>query len=518
MLSRSARRRTTKNTGAGRVFLVQLLFVCFFSGRACVCLGFFFHFLLTIVRDTLRSPNTSYPCDARLSLVQNSHAMGCQESRLKEPARGNVATVAVQADGGDEFRRMSSAGVASSDDVGKLPKVPSGDNICTSVSAAMVNSSADKKVFHICLTGGPCAGKSTFLSLVQTKLPQIAGFKVFCVPEAATLMVSGGLEWSDMTEEKVIEYQLALLRAQVALENTFLQVARASGGKCLIVSDRGTMDGRAFCSDAQFTEILRRGGYTMEQLRDARYDAVIHMVSAAIGAEGFYNFENPARSESVDQARNVDITLRNMYIGHSRVRVFDNSTTFEKKLDRVMDFICEVVGHTKIPHHRTRRFFMRKVPEESAFTVPFVRVRVTATILSNSTADQVKIVMRRRQGASEVYMLCVIEKGTAESVKREHRIPAREYASLLQQRDPKRCDVVKENLCFMWRNHYCEIGKFVSPERYVDQAIMYIDCGSDDQLPPWIAVDRDVTNDIQFSSYNLALRDGGPVSPTPNGD
>ncbi len=42
-------------------------------------------------------------------------------------------------------------------------------------------------------------------------------------------------------------------------------------------------------------------------LRDRRYDAVIHMVTAAEGAIEFYNLDNPSRYESdLESARQVD--------------------------------------------------------------------------------------------------------------------------------------------------------------------------------------------------------------------
>ena len=43
------------------------------------------------------------------------------------------------------------------------------------------------------------------------------------------------------------------------------------------------------------------------ELRDNRYDQIIHMVSAAIGAEAFYQLANNAvRSETIEQARELD--------------------------------------------------------------------------------------------------------------------------------------------------------------------------------------------------------------------
>ena len=83
-------------------------------------------------------------------------------------------------------------------------------------------------VHRVVLTGGPCAGKSTSLGMLQTKLLS-AGFNVYCVPEAATLLVNGGLTWTEMTEDKATLYQLALLRTQIALEDAFLDIAKAPG-------------------------------------------------------------------------------------------------------------------------------------------------------------------------------------------------------------------------------------------------------------------------------------------------
>ena len=46
-------------------------------------------------------------------------------------------------------------------------------------------------VTRICLTGGPCAGKTTALSTIETHMKQI-GYRVLLVPEAATILNIGG--------------------------------------------------------------------------------------------------------------------------------------------------------------------------------------------------------------------------------------------------------------------------------------------------------------------------------------
>ena len=39
-------------------------------------------------------------------------------------------------------------------------------------------------------------------------------------------------------------------------------------------------------------QVLEEFNWTVPQLRDQRYEAVVHLVTAAIGAERFYTLEN----------------------------------------------------------------------------------------------------------------------------------------------------------------------------------------------------------------------------------
>lgn len=47
-------------------------------------------------------------------------------------------------------------------------------------------------------------------------------------------------------------------------------------------------------------------GWNLFQLRDKRYDAIVHMITAADGATDFFNKSNEARYESIEQAIIVD--------------------------------------------------------------------------------------------------------------------------------------------------------------------------------------------------------------------
>lgn len=51
------------------------------------------------------------------------------------------------------------------------------------------------------------------------------------------------------------------------------------------IKQRGVLDGNAYMDELPWLAMLERLGLTVSQLRDNRYDAVIHLVSAADGAE-----------------------------------------------------------------------------------------------------------------------------------------------------------------------------------------------------------------------------------------
>ena len=71
-------------------------------------------------------------------------------------------------------------------------------------------------VHRICLTGGPCGGKSTLMTHVTDRL-EASGFNVYRVPEAATMMIMGGINFVDKTEMQMLTNQVELMKVQMAL-------------------------------------------------------------------------------------------------------------------------------------------------------------------------------------------------------------------------------------------------------------------------------------------------------------
>jgi len=205
-----------------------------------------------------------------------------------------------------------------------------------------------ENVKKIVLTGGPCGGKTTASGYVSEELKKM-GIKVFQVPEIATMFISGGvsdiIDISQTDYEKYLEIEKRMILAQIALEKEFYDLSDIfKGEKRVIIFDRGVMDMAAYISKEHFEKIISEIGLDTESIL-GNYDGVIHLVTAADGAENFYNTKNnKARVESsIEEARLADKKTLAAWAGHPNLKVIDNSTDFENKMQRLMNEIIELI-------------------------------------------------------------------------------------------------------------------------------------------------------------------------------
>lgn len=204
---------------------------------------------------------------------------------------------------------------------------------------------------RIVLTGGPCAGKSTALVRVQQHL-EMHGVKVYRVPEAATLLLGGGILVKDMPLSHMVSFQRGIIRIQLAMEEAFDHYAKTEGRKAVLLCDRGVVDGAAYLPRHVWEELLVEEGLDEVELRERRYTAVVHLVTAAHGLEDRYStHSNVVRYEDASGARDVDERLRHAWLGHPRLCIIDTHPDFEIKLHRVVCAISDIVG---VPMPRSR--------------------------------------------------------------------------------------------------------------------------------------------------------------------
>ena len=248
-------------------------------------------------------------------------------------------------------------------------------------------------VSKIVFTGGPCGGKSTALSLLTERLSGY-GLRVFSVPEAATLLITGGLSFASLSRSQIINAQVQLMKTQMALEDAMSSIARDCGQPAVVLCDRGALDCKAYMDEDMWQEVLEQGAWTELELRDRRYDGIVHLVTAAIGAESFYTTQNnAARTETLEEAAAVDRRIRAAWEGAHRLRVIDNRDGFTEKMDQTMRQICRVVG---VPAPIKKRFFVCELasawPDDA---VPGQTFELEYTYLEAKHGDHHRRVQRR---------------------------------------------------------------------------------------------------------------------------
>ena len=117
------------------------------------------------------------------------------------------------------------------------------------------------------------------------------------------------------------------MRLQVSLEDNFLEIAQMVTDKSVVLLiDRGLLDGSAYVDQETWDSLMDDMGTNPVRLRDDRYDAVLHMVTAADGAEQFYaSLSNEARYESTGEAIEKDKKLRQAYMSHAKYSMIRNT-------------------------------------------------------------------------------------------------------------------------------------------------------------------------------------------------
>lgn len=366
------------------------------------------------------------------------------------------------------------------------------------------------KIYRVVLTGGPCGGKTTSLAHLTEQLEK-HGYRVFRVPEAATLLFTGGVSRPDIGLDE-IGFQTNLMKLQMFLEDTYSAQAKACGEPSVVLIDRGVMDALGFMDHSKWQALLDHNDWTEVGLRDKRYDAVIHLVTAAEGAEEFYTCENnEARGELSEEARIVDHKLREAWLGHSHYRIIDNSTDFECKIERVTEALCRVIG-IPTPTEIERKFLVTSIPADADWPIPFKDVEIEQTYLLSPDGDSMRVRKRGNQG-SFTYTHTIkkpVRKG--QRVEIERNISSREYVNLLLQKDPARETIHKVRRTFLWKNHYFELDTFADTSDLLPSQV----CGLlevellkiDDhvEMPDFLEIERDVTGDGVYSNSELAKK------------
>lgn len=358
------------------------------------------------------------------------------------------------------------------------------------------------KLNKIVITGGPCAGKTTALSWIENAFTK-RGYKVLFVPETATELISGGVApWTCGTN---VDYQKCQVTLQLEKERLFEQAARTMPvDKVLIVCDRGALDNKAYMNQEEWTEVLNVLQKNETELRDG-YDAVFHLVTAAKGAVEAYTLaNNAARYETVEQAAVMDDKLIAAWTGHPHLRIIDNSSDFEQKLERLISEITAFLGEPD-PFEIERKFLIEYPDLAYLDTLPnCTKVDIIQTYLKSAPDVQVRV---RQRGNDGHYIYTRSEKRPISETRRveiEERLSQDEYLRYLMDADTETHPIRKTRYCLAENNLYYEIDIY---PQWTTQAVLELELKNESEeviFPEGIRVIREVTGDKRYKNYSLA--------------
>ncbi|MBE5808354.1 MAG: hypothetical protein E7317_08440 [Clostridiales bacterium] len=360
-----------------------------------------------------------------------------------------------------------------------------------------------KKITRIVLTGGPAAGKTTFVSRILHEFKQEDGWRVINIPETATELISGfGIRpfGNCMT---MLQFQDFVVADQLHKEKLALDAAQiVSEDNILILYDRALLDDKAYITDEEFAQVLARFGLSESEVL-AGYDAVIHLVTCAKGAEFAYNLGNEARTESLESAREMDDRTLRAWSGHSNLKIIDNAIDFEEKMNRALREVYRILGEPE-PQISKRKYLI-EMPDLKALVEKYkaMPLDMMQTYLTQVNPSIDRRIRQQRNGQNYLYFYNekhFMDDGTKWDT--EKPISEKEYIRYLMQGDSHLHPVYKTKYRMIYRDCRVEIDVYPFSE---DRAILFqYTADGKTPLPPEIRVIKEVTGDPNYKNKQLA--------------
>ena len=368
-------------------------------------------------------------------------------------------------------------------------------------------------MLKVVITGGPGAGKTEIMSYL-TQILEERGYKVFVVPETPTELILNGIR--PCTNISVVEFQNFVLDKQLSKEKLYDNAAEYyDKDKVIIFYDRGILDACAYVDKYPiFEEMLKKRNLSFSDVFN-KYDAVLHLVTAANGAIEFYQWNDPtkeevgnnaARGESPEEAVEKDVKTLNSWIGHPHLKVFDNSTDFDGKKKRVIEEVFALLGEP-VPKEIERKFLIKKPTEKEIEQLGYIsKTNIVQTYLVSP--EDVERRVRQRGTKEDGFSFYYTEKkeiGVGERFEKEEKISKDIYINYLSETDSNLHQISKTRYCFIYENQYFEMDIYPFSEEYAILEIELNDINENIEYPPLTFI-KEVTEDLNYRNKSLAER------------
>ncbi len=360
-----------------------------------------------------------------------------------------------------------------------------------------------KIIKKIVFTGGPCSGKTTFMSRAQEIFGE-RGYRVIIANESATDLISGGISPATIGMYHFQKYVIAL---QLKKEELCYQAAQEiEGEKVLVFIDRGILDNKGYVSDEEFSEILKGFDLKEEDL-NLRYDLVMHLVTSAKGAEEAYSLSNnAARYESIEDARKVDDTILESWSKHPNRIVITNETDFEVKLRKAIQAVFTYLGDEK-PVEIFKKYLVEindEVIEKVKNETNVSYVHILQHYLNSPEGIEKRIRKREKDGNTIYYYSEATQLTPNTRIKRDRILSERQYNDFSADINRDLNIVDKERYGFIENNRFFKLDIFSFDKT---KALLSVQIPSEQEkvvIPDYFNVLKEVTDDVNYKNYYLA--------------
>lgn len=366
-------------------------------------------------------------------------------------------------------------------------------------------------IYLVCLTGGPCAGKTSAMNYLKEKLTP--KYVVFFAPELASLTVLAGVKIkpSLFTKDEHIYLTKSIIEMQMNMEDFYLQMAALQKKDVIVITDRGCVDNLAYCTPEVRAKSMETGGWNYEDIRDKRYDGVVHLVTAADGAPQHYTLaNNKARSESPEVAIKLDKLIQSLWNGHPSFILVSNhpGQNFQEKMDKTFESICKIVNDPVTPT-AVRKYLLRSVfqPDllpEGVFSETYVE---KIDFLTTEDPEKYQHWVKTRHLKTKTYEAYsyfkrVTEPKTGEKIQYRKNIDSRHYDDYLRHVDPDKHTIYKEVVHFIYNNQTYAVETF-QQEKSKNLTSILVSHG-DGELPDFISIYQEITGSKRFKTASIA--------------
>ena len=203
------------------------------------------------------------------------------------------------------------------------------------------------------------------------------------------------------------------------------------------------------------------------------------------------------------------------WLEHPHLRVFDNSTDFKGKIDRVLKEVFALLGEP-IPKEIERKYLVYRPTEKDFAEFGVVsKVDIVQTYL-NTKDYRTERRVRQRGTIENGFTFFYTEKRDIESaystaeakilrMEKEEKISQHQYLNYLLEADTCLHQIIKQRICFVYRNQFFELDLYPFDDTY---ALLEIETNSTDDvinLPPFAQRFMvDVTLHHQYRNSSLA--------------